>query len=359
MSINLFTIIATAFICFIIPAIAFSRSGKQKFNQEHTWKNSVFIPFAVSVFIGGIIGYFCFYENTDFVNSFNLAELIIPIIAATMIYLCGYHPKLSQHISLVILAAAIISAFAIPSQNLVYLPDFTSWLNRIIIIAVWFLFSYTYRYTNSGDGMLPMQSLTITSGITILSLLGAIPMFLGFYGMVISAAILAIFVFNWYPSRIKISSSASRAIGFIIFSLISYVGSENAIACAIIFSMFMIVDIIWALALKLTFQNKYHNLIDNTGYQQALIEGMKPIQAVAFSFRMQILLVFFGCFQIYSPISGSLIIISALITIWFSYRYRNMPVSQQSIKDINTQFLEEMQDRVNDFKEYIKKDEED
>ena len=48
--------------------------------------------------------------------------------------------------------------------------------------------------------------------------------------------------------------------------------------------------------------------------------------------------------------------VSTMITLWLDYRFRNIPTPPQTLRDINAQVLEELQDRVNEFKSYIKKD---
>ena len=167
---------------------------------------------------------------------------------------------------------------------------------------------------------------------------------------------LALLSFTWYPSRVKITSTTASAIGFIIFSIMAFAIIENAGACVVILSMFLLVDFLWALFLKLTFIDKYRNIIDNTCYQQALGEGMSPEQASSFAIRAQVLVLFFGCFQAYSPNQGSLIAVSFFIIVWFCYKFKNMPTSPQSLKDINTQVFEELQDRMNEIKEFVRKD---
>ena len=82
---------------------------------------------------------------------------------------------------------------------------------------------------------------------------------------------------------------------------------------------------------------------------------MNPAQAASFSMRIQLLMLFFGCFQAYSPTPWSLLLVSSLIALWLIYRFRNIPAPMQSFKDINAQVLEELQDRVNEFKNYVKR----
>ena len=60
--------------------------------------------------------------------------------------------------------------------------------------------------------------------------------------------------------------------------------------------------------------------------------------------------------EIYALEPWSLLLVSTMITLWLDYRFRNIPTPPQTLRDINAQVLEEIQDRVNEFKSYIKKD---
>ena len=80
--------------------------------------------------------------------------------------------------------------------------------------------------------------------------------------------------------------------------------------------------------------------------------------AASFSCRIQLLLIFFGVFQTLSVHQYSLLTVSTIITVWFLYRFHNLDQQQQSIAEINRKVLEDLQDRVNDIKQYIHGDDE-
>jgi len=358
MNIHFIVAVLTTLASFLIPAIVFVRfAGSQTvFNRENSVFRSAFLPIAGTLLPLMIIVYLFFYNSDDFIYSLNIWQIILPFVFGAVIFATDFTDRFKRLPVWTMLAGAAICSLTLPETAAANILPLAPWLNRVIIAIAWFLFSYAYRFVNSGDAMLPIQSATIGSGIGILAALGALPFILGIYGWMYAASFAILLSFTWYPARIRISKNSSSAFGFILFGLMAMAIGENCLPCILIFSMFAIVDILWAVAYRLTFLEEYSSIINNTAFQQSLQEGFTPARAASFSIRLQIVLLIFGCLQVYAPNQMSLVILSGLLAIWFSYKFRTLSAPVQSIKDINRQVLEDLQDQVNSFKEAIKKD---
>ena len=344
MNMNFLITLGLAFLSFVVPAVCYSvMARKSNFNRKASLTNTAFLPLFAVLLPLMLLAYFFLYDGNDFIGSFNPWQIIIPFAGALLISAAGVYPRLERWFPLILTA-------------LRFIPSLEPWVNRIIIAAAGLLFAGIYRYANSGDGMLASQSLTVSIGIGILGALNAAPFLLGIFGWMYTGAFAALLAFSWHPSRIKISRYDATACGLVLFALMASMAGEGAASCCIILSLFFLIDFAWALLLKLTFLPRYDDLYANTSFQQAVAEGMNPAQAASFSMRIQLLMLFFGCFQAYSPTPWSLLLVSSLIALWLIYRFRNIPAPMQSLKDINAQVLEELQDRVNEFKNYVKKD---
>ena len=330
MNITFFIVLGLAFLSFIIPAAVYGIVSRRTMFNRGGLGSSAFLP-AAMVLLPLMLGVrFFLYDGDDFIGSYNFWQIVVPFAGA--------------------FAIAASGRFDSPRR---WLPPLA---NRLILAAAWLFFAGLYPYVNSGDGVLAVQSLNISLGIGILGAVNALPLMLGVFGWMFAAAFLALTVFSWHPSRIKVSSRDAAAFGFLLFSLIAPAAGEGAASCCVIFALFFLIDFLWALALKLTFLPRYEDLSANTGFRQATADGMDPAQAASFTVRIQMLMLFFGCFQAYSPTPWSLLLVSTMITLWLDYRFRNIPTPPQTLRDINAQVLEELQDRVNEFKSYIKKD---
>ena len=116
--------------------------------------------------------------------------------------------------------------------------------NRIILALAWWFFAYIYRYSNTGDGMTALQSLTIAVGIGILGFINAIPMFIGIAGLVFAMTSLALLVFTMPPARLHIDGNEASCIGFLLFGIMAWVAGENAGSCVLIYALFLLIDFI-------------------------------------------------------------------------------------------------------------------
>ena len=345
---------------FLVPAVFFTRASQQNvFNRNNGIWASVFAPAAVTLLPLMIVTYLLFYDQTDFIHSLNIWQILLPMLFAAAIFAAERLPKYSRIAAAgIAVIGALVCVFTMPEAAAAAVFPLHVWLNRIILAAVWVLFCYAYRYTDSGDGMLALQSFTISGGIGLLAALGALPFIVGLFGWIYAAFFAILLSFSWFPARIRISADNARSLGFALFGLISMAAGENCLPCVAVFAMFGIVDIIWSLLYRLSFREEYRNIINNTAFQQSLQEGMSPRQAANFALRIQLVLLILGCMQIYAPNQLSLIILALLLAVWFSYKFRSLASSNQSIRDINRQVLEDLQDRVNEFKRYINKDDE-
>ena len=356
MNMSFFIILGLSFLSFIIPAVWLGRvARKGTFNQSGLGDSSILIIASVLLPVS-LAAYFLFYQEQDFVGSYKFWQPILAFGGTILIALCGHLNSLKKYFWPILLLCVIVSVAAMPEAGFPLVEQLPPFADKIILAVVWFVFAAIYRFANNGNGLLASQSASISLGIGILGALNAVPMLLGAYGWIMMSSLLALTAFSWYPTRIKISNNEASAFGFMLFSLIAPVSTEGAGSCCVIFAMYFLVDFVWALLLKLTFLPRFDDIYANSALQQAIANGMNPAQAATFTIRIQMLMLLFGCFQIYSPTPWSLLFISTLIGIWLVYRFRNIFVATESLKDINTKVLEELQDRVDEFKSYVKKD---
>ncbi|MBO7555810.1 MAG: hypothetical protein J6T72_00210 [Alphaproteobacteria bacterium] len=109
--------------------------------------------------------------------------------------------------------------------------------------------------------------------------------------------------------------------------------------------------------MRLTFIEQYSDIKENTSYRQALAQGISPQVATSFLCRAQILIIIFGSFQAYNSQPHSLLLISALVSIWLTFKMRNLSENNKTIKDLNKEVLEDLQARINSIKQYSNKEE--
>lgn len=326
------------------------------FEPASKLKQDTYFPIYFTSFAASLILYFTNQGTYDFIYKPQYYSLLAAFLCAGIIYLISLFKKTSKLTSLAILASVIGCSFFIPKDFLLFEGNIPAILDRAAIIAIWFTFSFCYKYLNGIDGVLGIQNLTIGLGIFFISMLGGAPTLVGNYAIVLIAVTAAFMIFNWYPARIILKSGACNSWGFIIAWLLLQSSQEGSSSSCLIFCLFFIVEVIWAITLKLSWRPQYKNIVANTNYYQANISGLAPNFICNAVLKLATILLIFGTFQIYAPNSLSLPTLCLIISIWFISKIKNWHEERQSFKDINHSFIQEVKENVDDLKKHLKKD---
>ncbi len=326
------------------------------FESSSTVAKDSFLPLYVILFISFTVLFFSNRQFFDFIYQPNYWSLLAGFLSAGMIYLGSLFKKSKKYTPLIILSAAIGCSLLLPKDFLLFEGNLPLILDRSIVILLWFLFSFSYKYINGIDGILSLQTMTAGAGIFFISLLGGAPLLLGNYALSLVGVSAAFMAFSWYPARIVLKQGAASALGFIVAWLIMQSSVEKAASCNLIFNLFFLTEIIWATALKLTMRPQYKNIMSNMNYYQANISGLAPNFVCNATAKLEALLLILGTFQIYAPNSYSLPIISFILALWFNSKIKNWQERTTSITEINTNFVRDIKDNVNDINLHHKQD---
>lgn len=230
------------------------------------------------------------------------------------------------------------------------------WLDRLTIALIWSLFAWAYKYLDGLEGIVAVQTVTPLCGMVILAFLGAIPILTGCFSAVFALIITAYAVYNWYPAQLRLTTSGCQALGFLTAWLFMLAAREGSASCALIFSLYYIVEVIWAGLKKLSRKPQYQEIVPNTFYYQTNLSGLSPDIISENIFKLDALLVIFGCFQIYAPNSYSLAILGVILTFWFLNHLRNWQVAERSLGEINREVVKDLKENVEDIKKNLDKD---
>ena len=230
------------------------------------------------------------------------------------------------------------------------------WLDRLTIALIWSLFAWAYKYLDGLEGIVVVQTVTPLCGMVILAFLGAIPILTGCFSAVFALIMTAYAVYNWYPAQLRLTTSGCQALGFLTAWLFMLAAREGSASCALIFSLYYIVEVIWAGLKKLSRKPQYQEIVPNTFYYQTNLSGLSPDIISENIFKLDALLVIFGCFQIYAPNSYSLAILGVILTFWFLNHLRNWQVAERSLGEINREVVKDLKENVEDIKKNLDKD---
>lgn len=344
--------------CFILGFLSFSFLVQKSAGSEISIKDSNIVFMIIWSFAALALGlsYYFMPVFNDFLNDIPAWNFALPFAGSLVLFALGF-TSLKHYYTL--LAAALLSVGFVlltPDTAPLYLPHLPLWLHQIISVFILFSITATYRYLNGIDSFLGIQTLTLTIGIGCLSLFGIAPAFLGVFAIILTALFSAFLIFNWYPAQLNLKTSGCDALGFLIGCLVIYSGNEGTYPCLYIFGVFAILEVLWAIAKKLTFKPAYSNIAANTFYYQVNVSGLSPDVICGYYGKVGLIMILFGCFQAYSPNWYSLPLLCTIIVIWNVVRLKNWQEPVKSLKEINNEVYHNVKKQIKTIHSNFNKD---
>ena len=318
------------------------------------YRKDAFLPLYTASFAAVAAITFLTPDGFDQIYETTWPEILAVFIGAGLIYAVSLRSKTTKLTPAAVLAVAILAAFLLPKDFMLFNGVLPWGVDRALIIIFWFLFTFCYRYLNGIDGMLSVQNLGITAGIFLLAVLGAVPWLTGNY----CAALLGVFgafaIFNWYPARLVLQPGGCMSLGFILGWLLLVTCREGSAGSALILILYYVVEMLFAAVKKFSLKPENQNFLVNTIYYQTNISGLSPAVVSQNIMKINGLLIIISCFQIFSPNYYSLPGLSLLLTLWFIGKIKNWQEPTKTLKEINQDFIQEVKENVEDIKKIIK-----
>lgn len=348
------TIYAVAVMAFILSFGGFYYLSLR--NEELAPRKNA--PFVIIFPILSLSFAFLFYQisnQQDFIYNLSWANILLPLLGSALIYVSWRFVR-SAHIATLMMFFCSASAYFFQPDEFSIASTIAPWLSGLLLCLGLFFFTFFYPYISGIDGILGLQTASIGLGIFALSLLGGVPTLLGGFGLSLGAIFCAFLIFNWYPAKLSLTKGGAHAIGFIIGWLMlcgTYEGSGPAV---IIFAMFFVVEILSALLKKMTLRPEYANLTANTNCYEANLSGFPPSSISANIFRLLLILLMMGCFELYAPNAYTIPLFTMVVTIWYLSKIKNWQTSGKTIRELNQDLMIEIKNNLNNVKNQINKE---
>ena len=290
----------------------------------------------------------------DSIAGFSLPEPALVFGSALIVYLIAARaPKFA---ALPILLGAGLYTFLIPQDNFLLfnglLPPI---FDHLAAAVIWAAISWSFQYLNALNALMSLQTLTIGFGILVLYFMGASPLALALIAITITGAMLALLTYNGFPAYIIPSDAFCQAVGFIGAWLLFKLSAEATPASALILITYFALEVAAALCRFVLPGNKA-SLKENTNYYQAVIHGLSP-QTVLFAIgKILMLLIILASFQLYAGNFFSLPFLGLIVCSMFVYRLRHWNEKDQTLKEINAEFVQDLKDGIQEIKDTFNKD---
>lgn len=319
---------------------------KYSLHKVPFYKSSAYLPIYTVILISFTVIYFANSVKSDFLYNLGYLNIIVPLLAAGLIYASSLLSGLARFKSLTIAAAAAVSCFFLPPEFYLFEKAVPFWADRLIIVFLWWAFSYCYIFLNKMDGILPLQNMTFSLGLAVLGFFGALPQLFMLFGLCLLAVNLAFALLNWYPAKISLSDGAACSFGFIFGWLALTSSAEGCMPCMVILSMYYFVEVLTACLQKLSLKDEYKNPLTNTSYYQVNVSGLSPDTIVRHLLKLQIIFVILSIFEIYAPNTYSIPLLAFIMGAWFLSRLRNWQTQEKSLKELHQEMLENIKNSL-------------
>lgn len=296
-------------------------------------------------------------QTFDFITNPDALNLLLPMVASGLLFgLLPFLHKQSLKLLLVVLLAAAV-VWLTPNNVVIFNEQLPLWLNQIFSFILLVAIARSVRYFNGISGLLGLETFTVALGVFLLSLIGGVPFLLGTLALCVASSTLAFLVFNWHPSRLKLGEDECDSLGFLMGWLVLATSFEGAGSCVYIFATFFVVEIVGAWAKKLTFFEAFRDVYANTVYYEVAQKGLSEQEIGQYVFKANVILLMFGCFQVFAPNPYSLPLLATVVMIWNVVKLKNGSPQSTSLREVNKQFYSDIKQEVGNIKKYLKKDE--
>lgn len=337
------------FFCLIAATMAYSLIKRRHNNFAHA---EIIVLTPILLAAVGYVG--LDWNNSDFISAISCSAFLAPLGAAFVLFLVSFKlSKLWQNALIIFgLASLILVGLNLPTSLDKDLPPV---INQLCVAAVWTFFCLSLRISNSSSGFVGLHIFCPMVGVIALFIISAAPFALGFEAACVAGAILGFLLFNWPPAIFKLSDKGADVLGFISGGILIYTGMESSFSSVLILAMLPLCEAGLSFFIGLIFASKRQNLNLNTASAMAASSGLEPSIIAKHIFRINLLMILFGCFQVYAPNNFSIPLVCAVIVFWQMYRLAHWNNLSSGLAETNRTVIAEFKQSFSDVKKYLTK----
>lgn len=167
--------------------------------------------------------------------------------------------------------AAVVAGILVLPQSGVFQGWLPVPLDRIIVALLWVWFINLYNFMDGIDGLAAVETIAITSGLVIVSVLAGGGM--DAQAVAIAGAAAGFLIWNFPPAKVFLGDVGSVALGYLLGYLLLVLASHGGWAAAVILPMYYIVDATITLLRRGFRGEKIWQAHREHAYQKAVIQG--------------------------------------------------------------------------------------
>ena len=286
-------------------------------------------------------------DNHDFVEDITWWRIVMPLAGAAFIYL-GYLFFNDRLFMAITASVVILTVYIQPLGNGRPFTILSEWELRLLISVLAVVYCLGNRILNLLPHIFIVPQIMVLLGLVILSLIGAVPVYVGICAAMLAGTLGAYLALNYYKLQIEFDDGACVGVSYLTLNLLLLnMGEYSFPSCVILTTIF------WA-ELLVALWNKYilrqeRTLAECTNYYLGA-EKYNVNVLVNSMVKINIVILFLSWFQLFSVNQYSLMIIALALAVWLNGTVGSRLGGVRSLKQINKDFMQDLKQNITDAK---------
>ena len=209
---------------------------------------------------------------------------------------------------------------------------------KSLAVIFFFVFCLYYKILNILPHTIVITSITMLLGVSLLSFVGGSPLYLALVCSVLIGGLCGYLAINLHTVKIEFDNLSCIILAFLICNIFMLDMSELSFSSCIIFTFVFWAELAVAVYKKL-FINKDASLTENSHFFAAA-QKLPLITLMNNIFKVGLVCMFFGWFQLFSVNQYSLPIITFFVVLWLNTSMgANLLQTPKSLKQLNSEFV--------------------
>ena len=319
----------------------FEKSGKMAFSMQP-------ILYIFFLYCLGAVGAYFLCDNRDFVSIPDFTRIVAPLVCAVLIYVSAllFGEKTSSVLSVALCVfLQTLDAKAVPF-------GLNETVFKVLAVVFFSVFCLGYKVLNVLPHTIVIISSTMLFGVSFLAGIGAAPVYLALVSAILIGSLIAYMGVNLQQVKIEFDDTACMLLAFMMANIFLLDAGELSFCSCIIFTLVFWAELSIALYNKF-FINKSERLVFNS-HIFAAAQKLPLITLMSNVFKLGLIAVFFGWFQLFSVNQYSLPIVTYVIILWLNTSMgANLLQAPKSLKQINAEFVEDIKQNLKETKDTI------
>ena len=291
----------------------------------------------------------------DAILPINYRWLLTSFLFAAFIYIL-YLIEADKLLDFGVLFFAVLNTFLFADrQVLVDLAPVPWQLSALGIGLIIGLTTLGARILVGLTGVFSLVFSLLSFGLFLIAAAGGIPLYLGLMAATMLGVFACIFQFNRWGMQLKINEGAMMSACFLFCMLLLAGTNELAGPSVFILCFYILTELLWSLCNQYILRRKENDLYFNTVYFHAFEKGLELGTVHILILKICVINIVLAIFELYAQNAFTLPILAFVINFWFLSKMYNAGQEQQSFKEINKNFVENLKSEIKDIKQTFNK----